>query len=294
MKIAVFGGSFDPLHVGHIQIINEALNSLHIDKLFIVPTYLNPFKKKSFASSSLRLNWLQKVFTCKDKLEILNYEIEQERSVPTIETIQYLKKKYANIQKIYLIIGADNLATLHKWYKYEELSKLVQFVVASRDNKIIPENLIKLAINAKISSSNLRENMNSSFIPQIIEDEIKRHYKMKQRIENIVNILDNKKAENIQIFDMSDKDYFVEQVVLATTMGERHGISLLDDLKKGLKDKNESFLQIDDENEWIVIDLGDILIHLMSPQYRSKYNIEEFLSERDAEMKKLQFEAGEE
>ena len=111
---------------------------------------------------------------------------------------------------------------------------------------------------------------------------------MNQRVENIVNILDNKKAENIQIFDMSDKDYFVDQVVIATTMGERHGIALLDDLKKGLKSKNESFLHVDDENEWIVIDLGDILIHLMTAQYRSKYNIEEFLSQREEEMKKQQ------
>lgn len=111
---------------------------------------------------------------------------------------------------------------------------------------------------------------------------------MEQRIENIVNILDSKKAENIQTFDMSNKGYFVDHVVIATTMGERHGISLLDDLKKGLKDKDESFLHIEDENEWVVIDLGDILIHLMSPQYRSQYNIEEFLAERDAEMKKQQ------
>ena len=111
---------------------------------------------------------------------------------------------------------------------------------------------------------------------------------MDQRVENIVNILDNKKAENIQIFDMSDKDYFVDQVVIATTMGERHGIALLDDLKKDLKSKNESFLHVDDENEWIVIDLGDILIHLMTAQYRSKYNIEEFLSQREEEMKKQQ------
>ncbi len=108
---------------------------------------------------------------------------------------------------------------------------------------------------------------------------------MENRIENIVNILDSKKAENIQVFDMKDQDYFVEQVVIATTLGERHGVALLDDLKKGLKE--ESFLHIDDENEWIVIDLGDILIHLMTPGYRSRYNIEEFLSERDEEMKKI-------
>jgi len=108
---------------------------------------------------------------------------------------------------------------------------------------------------------------------------------MENRINSIVDILDSKKAENIQTFDMRKQDYFVEQVVIATTLGEKHGSALLVDLKKELK--NESFLHIEDENEWIVIDLGDILIHLMTPEYRSRYNIEEFLSERNEEMKKI-------
>ena len=108
---------------------------------------------------------------------------------------------------------------------------------------------------------------------------------MENRINSIVTILDSKKAENIQTFDMHNQDYFVEQVVIATTLGERHGSSLLVDLKKGLKD--ETFIHIEDENEWIVLDLGDILVHLMTPEYRSRYNIEEFLSERNEEMKKI-------
>jgi len=108
---------------------------------------------------------------------------------------------------------------------------------------------------------------------------------MENRIENIVNILDSKKAENIQTFDMKNQDYFVDQVVIATTLGERHGSSLLVDLKRGLE--GEKFLHIEDENEWIVVDLGDILIHLMTPEYRSRYNIEEFLAERNEEMKKI-------
>jgi len=108
---------------------------------------------------------------------------------------------------------------------------------------------------------------------------------MENRINSIVTILDSKKAENIQTFDMHNQDYFVEQVVIATTLGERHGSSLLVDLKKGLK--GETFIHIEDENEWIVLDLGDILVHLMTPEYRSRYNIEEFLSERNEEMKKI-------
>ena len=61
-------------------------------------------------------------------------------------------------------------------------------------------------------------------------------------------------------------------------MGERHALSLTDDLKLGLKPLCEEFLGIESSGEWVVCDLGDILIHLMSPEYRAKYNIEEFLN----------------
>jgi nicotinate-nucleotide adenylyltransferase len=103
---------------------------------------------------------------------------------------------------------------------------------------------------------------------------------MKKRVDFITEILEEKKAENIQVFDMNGKDYFVEQVVVATTMGERHGLSLLDVLKTELKKQGETFLNIESSSEWIVIDLGDILIHLLTPQFRTKYNLEEFLSKR--------------
>jgi len=104
---------------------------------------------------------------------------------------------------------------------------------------------------------------------------------MEKRVENIVSLLDEKKAENIQAFNLKDKDYFVDEVIIASTLGDRHGSSLLDYLKKSLKEKNEKFLHIEESDSWIVIDLGDILIHLMTPEYRSRYNLEEFLQERN-------------
>ncbi len=106
-----------------------------------------------------------------------------------------------------------------------------------------------------------------------------------QRVEKIVSLLDEKKAENIQAFDLKDSDYFVEKVIIASTLGERHGPALLEYLKKLLKEMNEKILFIEESEEWIVIDLGDLLIHLMSPEYRSKYNIEEFLQEIKEKLK---------
>ena len=102
---------------------------------------------------------------------------------------------------------------------------------------------------------------------------------MNKRIERIVKTLDDKKALDIETFDLKDKDYFVDAVVIATTMGQKHGFALLDELKKKLKPAGEEFLFIDESDDWTVIDLGDILIHLMSEEYRAKYQLEEFLKE---------------
>lgn len=102
---------------------------------------------------------------------------------------------------------------------------------------------------------------------------------MNKIVEKIVNFIDEKKGENIQVFDMSEKDYFANSVIIATTIGERHSLALLDDLKEMLKKVGENYLHVEASGEWVVLDLGDVLVHLMSSEYRSKYNIEAFLSD---------------
>lgn len=99
----------------------------------------------------------------------------------------------------------------------------------------------------------------------------------KERVARIVKILDEKKAENIEQFDLSGGDYFVDYVIVATTLGEKHGYALLDYLKKELKPAGEEFLNIEESDDWIVVDLGDIFIHLQSEYYRQKFNLDEFL-----------------
>lgn len=108
---------------------------------------------------------------------------------------------------------------------------------------------------------------------------------MKKRVSYIVHHLEDKKAENIEVFDMKKTDYFVDQVVIANTLGERHGLALLEHLKVLLKKNGESVLNIEASPEWSIIDLGDILIHLLTPEYREKYNLEDFLAKRSEEIK---------
>ena len=100
---------------------------------------------------------------------------------------------------------------------------------------------------------------------------------MQNRIDNITNSLDKNKAEGIEVFDLRDKNYFVEYAIIASSLGQRHTTALLNHLKDDLK-PSEKFNNIDESGDWIVVDLGDILIHIMTPEYRVKYDMENFLA----------------
>ncbi|WP_456452683.1 ribosome silencing factor [Hydrogenimonas sp.] len=100
---------------------------------------------------------------------------------------------------------------------------------------------------------------------------------MQTRVDRIVDLIDAKKGEDIQVFDLNDKEYLTDCVVLATTLGDKHTLALLDHLKEQLKPEGEHFYAVEEGEQWTVIDLDDIMVHLMVPDYRAKYNLEEFL-----------------
>ncbi|MCE3038535.1 ribosome silencing factor [Helicobacter anatolicus] len=101
-----------------------------------------------------------------------------------------------------------------------------------------------------------------------------------ERIKFIIDKLSEKKAEHVECIDVSNKDYIVDYVIIATAMAGRHTYALLDMLKTELKPRGEEFYAVDEESEdWVVIDLGDIMIHLFTESHRKKFNLEEFLKQ---------------
>ena len=172
--IALYGGSFDPPHIAHEAIVKALRELDFIDKVVVIPTFLNPFKKTFTAPAALRLQWLKEIFSEYDDVEISSYEVDLQRKVPSIETVQHLLQNY---DKIYLLIGADNLQSLSQWYKYNELKELVTFIVATRKNIEVPNNFIQLDIDENISSSDLRKNLQASKIPKKVRNKIVQYYK---------------------------------------------------------------------------------------------------------------------
>jgi nicotinate-nucleotide adenylyltransferase len=174
MNIALFGGSFDPPHLGHIAIVEQALEQLPLDRLIIMPAYLNPFKSRSYAPASLRLAWLHAIFDDVERVEVSDFEVSMGRPVPTIETVRHF---IGEATTFYVIIGADNLASLQKWKDFHALDAMVTWVVAARDNIPVPSKYITLEVDRPVSSTRLRERIEHRELPRSVAKEIAEFYK---------------------------------------------------------------------------------------------------------------------
>lgn len=227
---------------------------------------------------------MQKLTKDLEKVEVCPYEIDQGAPTPTVKTLQYLEEKYSP-KRSYIIIGADNLAGLPMWDEIEILEKSAEFVIITRDNITIDARYKQLQLDIDASSTSFREELDLAKIPKSIREDVRKFYKIKKGedlredvLKKIEKVLDDKKGENIEIFNLKERDYIVDYVVIATALADKHALSLLDALKSELKPDGEQFLQVDDENpDWIVADLGDIMIHIFTENQRKKFNLEEFL-----------------
>jgi len=174
--VALFGGSFDPPHIGHIALVKELVKLPYIDEIIVMPTYLSPFKSQSYAPSELRIKWLKDIFKNMQKVFVSDYEVNLKRKVATIESVEHIIPLYT---KIFVVIGADNLQTLSQWQAYDTLQRKVQFIVASRDDIPVTEEFIHLKIDEKVSSSQLRHDIKIHSLPPMCAKEIIQFYKEK-------------------------------------------------------------------------------------------------------------------
>jgi nicotinate-nucleotide adenylyltransferase len=131
-RIGLFGGSFDPVHFGHLLVAQAAFEELQLSRLFFIPASQSPFKpEQQPAPGSLRLRMLRLALVGYTQYEVDDQEIRRGGPSYTIETVRDYATRFAGAQLFYLI-GADHVAQLPKWRAADELARLAEFVVIPR------------------------------------------------------------------------------------------------------------------------------------------------------------------
>jgi nicotinate-nucleotide adenylyltransferase len=170
MKIGLFGGSFDPVHLGHLLVAQAACEELELSRLFFILAAQSPFKPENKpAPATLRARMLRLALVGKSNYELDEQEIYRGGISYTIDTVRDYVLRFPQVEIFYLI-GADNVPTLDKWREADELARLVQFVVVSRPGEPVTSNLpshfhlrVLKGFPLGVSSSQIRQRIKSGF-----------------------------------------------------------------------------------------------------------------------------------
>lgn len=131
-RIGLFGGSFDPVHTGHLLLAQAAVEELGLTRLFFILAAQSPFKTDNqFAPAAARMQLLRLALAGKTNCEVDDQEIHRGGVSFTIDTVRDYARRFPDAQLFYLI-GADNVASLPKWREAHELAKLAEFAVIPR------------------------------------------------------------------------------------------------------------------------------------------------------------------
>lgn len=129
-NVGIFGGTFDPIHNGHLITAQSVKELRHLQKIIFIPAFISPHKQHAKASSAQhRLNMLQLAIGDIPFFECSDFEIKQHTISYTIDTLREFKKYF---DKIDLIIGYDNIFQFHTWKEPDEILKLANIVVLKR------------------------------------------------------------------------------------------------------------------------------------------------------------------
>jgi nicotinate-nucleotide adenylyltransferase len=179
MRIAIYGGTFDPVHHGHLILAREAIETLRLQKVIFVPAAVSPFKKSApIASGEIRLSMLRAA--TKDEIGFAVDDCELRRPPPsyTIDTIEDVRRRERDAE-IYCLIGEDNVAELARWHRFAELEKIVRFVVLDRTGRPFNYSYEIIRRRIDISATEIRNRIASGrsiryFVPQAVEEIIRR------------------------------------------------------------------------------------------------------------------------
>ncbi len=180
-KIGLLGGSFNPIHIGHLILANTVLESLQLDFIIFIPCNIQPLKpESSLIDANARLEMIKLAIENNNKFSVSDIEINRGGKSYTIETIKYFKNLYDDL---YFIIGADNIKDFDNWKDPDDIILLAKIVVTNRGGikfslpqKLRDKEVLVIKIpNIEISSTDIRERIKNNksikyFVPEKVEE----------------------------------------------------------------------------------------------------------------------------
>jgi nicotinate-nucleotide adenylyltransferase len=173
-KIGIYGGTFDPVHHAHLILAREAREQLGLETVIFVPAAVSPFKGPPLASGKSRLSMLRAAIEGESGFVIDECELNRPPPSFAIETVEIIKQREGPAE-FYYLVGQDNVATLTKWRRFDDLLKLVRFVILDRTGIADPHPYLAVRRKIDISATEIRQRIASRLsirylVPEKVEE----------------------------------------------------------------------------------------------------------------------------
>lgn len=190
MKIGLFGGTFDPIHIGHMILMENVINNLYLDKIYVLPNSNPPHKLENKKTAlNLRLKMVNETIKDNPKLEINDYDYRDNEIHYTFNTINYFKKSYPN-DEFFFIMGEDSFLDIEKWKNYKEILKENLIIFKRYSNKnfslISKINQVRKYNKNIYLIDNIALDISSTLIRNLVKENKSIRYLVNDEVINII------------------------------------------------------------------------------------------------------------
>ncbi len=325
-KIGIFGGSFNPIHLGHVNSMITVAEQVGLTTIKVVPAAQAPLRQKMEGPNPEARAEMVKL-AIQDYPEVLEFddiELRRQGISYTIDTVNSYLQNYSS-EQLYLIIGADQFEIFDKWLKYGELLAKVNLIVTTRPGSFLPlakEDFPGKIANMVVEFDGETAMLNTGRVIQFIrlEDynvsatEIRKRLRTNKstadqldaRVEKFIEAhklyntvgekikdyeaftrfcgqaLFDRKAIDVQGYNLQGLDKPTDFTIVASGTSKRHTSSMADKVIDRVKDEYGVYpynLEGQEDGRWVVIDYGNLIIHLFYDYVRSEYRLEELWSD---------------
>jgi nicotinate-nucleotide adenylyltransferase len=159
-KIGIYGGTFDPIHNAHMILARQAREEIDLEQVIFVPAVVSPFKPEPAADGKTRMRMLRAAIAKEPGFVADDSELRRPPPSYTIDSIEHFRKQLGDAE-IYCLIGEDNVAGLSRWHRFDELKRMVKFVVLNRTGRGPAHSYRTVARLIDISATDIRKRVAS-------------------------------------------------------------------------------------------------------------------------------------
>jgi len=300
VRVGILGGTFDPVHNGHLALARAAVSELELDRLVFVPARRSPHKDAAPAASPEERMTMLRLATAGEKIwEVSDLELSRQEPSYTCDTLEEIAKAFPQVE-LFFVMGADSLAEVPTWRRARELPGLCRFAYAARSGPSapgVPDWVTAAAVPLKMppvdaSATEVRRRVAAglpigTLLPAavekyVLERGLYRPSGAQGRPEGalagvIARAADEKKALDVVVLDLRGLADFTDFFVICHGESTPQVRAIVDNVLEKAKKGTGRFpdhLEGYDESSWVLADFGGVVVHIFDAPTREFYGLE--------------------